>query len=494
MNSSDADSGAAEIYERQSAELEFVSAAYSTDEAWILQSSRNTSIHRRFDLSILNINQRQQTSNNDASSSNTIPLELVLSMPLKYPIDPGSVLQVDAFLPSSSSHSTKMRHDDQPSPLPTSTSSSSRDAIVHARKLALNAIPNLLQVCRESAEEQAEAGEEAVFVVLTRASQWVDDCWLAIRKKDTTTFSSSRSSSTASCLDDSNSCTTTTLGRRLIYSHHIIAKSKRKAIADLTNEYTLGGYAKIGWPGIILIEGAEDDCIAFVAELRSMRWQYLVVRGEEQETVSVLDDARKFPRKFEELGEDQMSYLAGVCREVGLERLFLTSMKIYKPSDDDDVGDDVLPPPPVDGPSFDLVYGVLIHVDHMNDERSYRKWIQKACKTNGCSVILKRCYPNDAPTNKAIIIVGLWGDEGAVKQVLKRWRTSRVDVDSKGKPCLERMMSVLAEGVLEQIGDNSQNDVADSDDVFDSELKSVSLLIRLIGGDLWEDALSALLR
>ncbi len=43
-------------------------------------------------------------------------------------------------------------------------------------------------------------------------------------------------------------------------------------------------------------------------------------------------------------------------------------------------------------------------------------------------------------------IVG--ADHGDVSAFLKRWRTSRVDVDAQGKPCLERQMSVPVEGAV----------------------------------------------
>ena len=31
---------------------------------------------------------------------------------------------------------------------------------------------------------------------------------------------------------------------------------------------------------------------------------------------------------------------------------------------------------------------------------------------------------------------------------MKLWRTNRVDVESKAKPCLERMMKIMEEGVV----------------------------------------------
>ncbi|OEU12146.1 hypothetical protein FRACYDRAFT_191607 [Fragilariopsis cylindrus CCMP1102] len=140
------------------------------------------------------------------------------------------------------------------------------------------------------------------------------------------------------------------ISRKLIYSHHIIAKSKRKAISDLGNDYNIGGYYKIGWPGIIIIEGEENSCNDFIDEIRSMRWQHLVVRGETEKqhlTFEINSDSSFFSTKkvtMIELGEDQMSTLSKICNDVGLKDLFMTSMKIYNNNininDDDGDNDD----------------------------------------------------------------------------------------------------------------------------------------------------------
>jgi hypothetical protein len=49
------------------------------------------------------------------------------------------------------------------------------------------------------------------------------------------------------------------LGRRLIYSHHIISKTKRADMRNLASHYKLTGYVKIGWPGIVILEGRDED-------------------------------------------------------------------------------------------------------------------------------------------------------------------------------------------------------------------------------------------
>jgi hypothetical protein len=133
-----------------------------------------------------------------------------------------------------------------------------------------------------------------------------------------------------------------TLGRRLLFSHHIINPNKRKVVVEWALQLGLGGLSKIGWPGIIVVEGPERGCQEYVARLQHLRWKYLVVRGEMVERGAPgtdLDALRKLPRGFQELGQDGMSELARRCREAGLEQLFLTSMKIYGGAKKGDGGD-----------------------------------------------------------------------------------------------------------------------------------------------------------
>jgi hypothetical protein len=293
----------------------------------------------------------------------------------------------------------------------------------------------------------------------------------------------------------------------LIYSHHIIAKSKRRAIKDLAREHNLGGYAKIGWPGIIVVEGPETDCEAFYAAIRRFRWQHLELRGREVEALdaaignastvaasTTLDDLRRFPTTMTELGEDQMSLLAELCAEAGLEDLFRTSMKIYNTEEG---GDDTAGETSMAVKANETVprYGTLVLVDHMNDSKGYTKWLHKACKSVGCSCLIKHCFPGDNRNtkrkSKPLILVGLIGDEeSSIQQVLKRWRTSRVDVDSRGNPCLERMMTVLVEtraldgenddALLSSLGSGGGNEQATVD-----ELES---LVRTLGGASWAES------
>ena len=515
MNGMLSDDQYEENRERQVAEFEFIQAAYSPEEAWVIieehgngsgdeNGGRETksSIRRLFELPI--------GSGNSDPLSACIPVELVLTLPPSYPTNERAILEVDASL----SHRRKA----------TSTSTITIKPSASYRKYAIDALPDLLRACRTVASEYA--GSESVFLVLSRAETWIDEEWpnycLGTGKRSFE-FNSEASSTTSMAMkhtvEKHETSKPIVLGRKLIFSHHIIAKSKRKAVGDLAKDYNLGGYFKIGWPGIIIIEGREEDCQSFYDEIRRLRWQHLVLRGEDREEIAPddkttdLDDLRRFPVTMKELGEDKMSHLSEVCRKVGLHDLFLTSMKIYKDGSDggDETGENLEAPQMKE----DLRHGTLVLVDHMNDPKGYIKWLQKACKSAGCSCLVRHCFLNDGgdedhsgsqshprattrSRGRPIIIVGLIGDdESSMKQVLKRWRTSRVDVDSKGNPCLERMMDVLVEGALElssscddNDGDSSVGKVlmeSPSGDgrVTRNELESI---LKTVGGSLWAGA------
>uniref|UniRef100_A0A0G4FJI8 RWD domain-containing protein n=1 Tax=Chromera velia CCMP2878 TaxID=1169474 RepID=A0A0G4FJI8_9ALVE len=125
------------------------------------------------------------------------------------------------------------------------------------------------------------------------------------------------------------------LGRRLLYSHHIRAESKKRAILEWAAELGLGGYSKVGYPGVIVVEGDEQCVQEYVSRLQRLRWKHFVVRGEqitEGREGGDLDSMRALPRRMSQLGPEEMSQLASLCRQAGLEDLFLTSMKIYRGS------------------------------------------------------------------------------------------------------------------------------------------------------------------
>jgi len=369
-----------EAKERRDAEIEFIQSAYSPEEAYIL----NGDIIRILQLPV---------NNND----DVVKVELRLQMPEGYPIHEDAVLNIKGHLKSSPSNP-------------------------QIRKAALSAIPQLVEKCQATAVEVAECGE-AVWSVLNSAEEFIESEWKDILEEYASNTNTTKPTNIEP--DSSNSDNTLTLGRRIIYSHHIIANSKRRALKDLASQYKLCGYFKIGWPGVILIEGEESNCQLFTDEIKRWRWQMIQVRGEEQKNIpngEELESHRQLPLQFEEIGEDGMSILAGKCRESGLERLYLQCMKIndHRTLDSDEV--DV---------EEESSYATLVHVDHMNDSKKYCKWLKKTCETQGCTLLIRKCRnkSNSNPewhNERPIIYVIILGERDCVKSVMKQWRTSNV--------------------------------------------------------------------
>lgn len=299
-----------DAFERRKAELQFVESAYSTKECWIEGSAEgdSTQIKRRLLLPQTHVAEHGHTETDvDCESKAIATVILSLSIPEGYLSIDGAIIRIDASISFSGKMSSA------------------------AQKLAINALPLLIAACR--AESCENAGNEAIFPILSCADTWVENEWrevlsvsLSIAKKAAKHPTLEKSASTKFILD-----------RKLIYSHQIIARSKRKSLKDLALMYKIGGYVKIGWPGIIIIEGLHSNCVGFVQEIKKIKWQYLNVRGEQQidfESMMALEKGRAFPCEFAELEQDEMSTLASLCQNCGLANLFKTCMKIYENNDE----------------------------------------------------------------------------------------------------------------------------------------------------------------
>ncbi|GAB7344949.1 hypothetical protein MBLNU457_3382t1 [Dothideomycetes sp. NU457] len=112
----------------------------------------------------------------------------------------------------------------------------------------------------------------------------------------------------------------------LLWSHHLLATSKRKDIVSWSRSLRLNGYSRPGYPGAVLIEGEEDDVDEFVSRIKELRWQALQVRGEETSEKRRLAGSDGFgTREVESLGDLAEELKA---RDKGLAEWFLEGMKI----------------------------------------------------------------------------------------------------------------------------------------------------------------------
>jgi hypothetical protein len=470
-----------ECQERREAELEFVASAYSSEEAWCEQNSHGIDvIHRRLDLPYYS----NCSNSNGEGQSVIIPICLRLTLPSDYPVY--AALEVDATIMDERNNNCRTPP--------------------HCKKAALNALPHLVSTCRHliattststgtgtgtGTDEEKHQGEESVFLVLNQAEEWIQEEWPEYCKN---TNAITQPETITSVDQPPAPLALAVLGRRLIYSHHIISKIKRADIKRLASDYSLTGYMRIGWPGLLILEGKDEDCTAFYDEIRPWQWKYLVVRGEQQETImphSSMDSQRRFS---EFLQVEDMSVVAQHCRDVGLEALFRTSMKVYDNTTGEKNGTDESPS------SSGGWYAALVHVDHMNDGKGYRKWLRKTTHDTDCHLLMKQCYKNQDYSKRPKILVGIVGvDRKDVSAFLKRWRTSRVDVDAQGKPCWERQMSVLVEGALTVLpnGDNHPNAIdwehAMSEDNVTTSEEQLADLVAQVGGLTWSQAFASVL-
>jgi hypothetical protein len=431
--------------ERRNAELEFVSCAYSEQEAWCSYCDNDE--HGDAPARV-----KRRLLATSAENGETASFVVELRLPMDYPVS--GCLQISGIVEEDRTVSCQL-------------------------KPAYDALPDLLEVCRETAES-VPAGEEAIFTVLSQAEEWIQTVWPTYRyasiiknQNAIVQPSSAPSSDKAAAV----------LGRTLIHSHHIIGKKKRADMKDLASELTvkLTGYIKIGWPGLVIIEGDGLSCQQFYDRIRRWQWQYLVLRGEMREELSAneqVDSRRKFSSFLE---VDDMSLVAAHCREVGLESLFLTSMKVYANSDN------------VETANAENLYGALVHVDHMNNGKAYRKWLRRTCNELDVALLLKQCYPHEDFSKRPLIVVGLVGSRAGVSSVLKKWRVSRVDDDSRRKPCLERMMSVLVEGELDaKLSSSMDWDNLNSDSQLNTTKKKLIDVLTSTGIQSWVEAVDSL--
>lgn len=480
---------AEECSERRQAELEFISAAYNPHtEAWHdVNATGDPTVHR---LLLLPLKDNENSDEDETDDSSSLRVHVTLTMPQTYPISDNEPLQVSAQLCDESSTSNSS----------STTERCSTTERTRQRKCALNALPRLIDIAQRVATDNV--GAEAVFMVLSRVEEWVFqgewfDFYRQVLQDD---YSSTRKQDDEQRLQTNTSPVVVTFGRRLIYSHHIISKIKRADIKSLASEFQLTGYMKIGWPGLLIIEGREDDCLAFYDEIRGWNWQYLVVRGEQQDSIivastSTVEQSITSHRKFDQFQEvDDMSVVAQHCRTVGLEALFRTSMKVYDHSSAAQSGTDSASISTNNTSPACHTYGALVHVDHMNDPKGYQKWLRKTAKETYCHLIIKQSYEKDDYSKRPKIVVGIVGDSSdEVASFLKRWRTSRVDVDSRGKACLERQISILQEGPLSSEEDNSYWEQSMAEDPVTTSDKQLGELLLRVGGSSWRDSFDSLL-
>lgn len=126
------------------------------------------------------------------------------------------------------------------------------------------------------------------------------------------------------------------IGRRIINSPYILKPAKIKDIKKCADELDLGGYVKVGKPGIIVIEGPEEGCKQYCPMLEDRGWKYQKVQGEETEEGPIgggVDELRAIQNGFQVLNEETtISELSKLVRDAGLGEFFFASLNIHDSS------------------------------------------------------------------------------------------------------------------------------------------------------------------
>ncbi|GJN92109.1 hypothetical protein Rhopal_005138-T1 [Rhodotorula paludigena] len=138
----------------------------------------------------------------------------------------------------------------------------------------------------------------------------------------------------------------------LLWSHHLLATSKRKDIVAWSTELELYGLSKPGYPGVIIVEGLAHNADEFVCRIKQLQWKALQVRCELDGPVVVPPedlDAKEAPRwavrRRSHLGSvldpdekgkicvremEGLNEVGEIMRAAGLEDVFLTALKLNK--------------------------------------------------------------------------------------------------------------------------------------------------------------------
>lgn len=67
--------------------------------------------------------------------------------------------------------------------------------------------------------------------------------------------------------------------REYIWFHHIYYRPKRRCIINFANQYNLCGFCLFGKPGIVVVEGLENNVLQYLSDLRGLSWQKMTSKS-----------------------------------------------------------------------------------------------------------------------------------------------------------------------------------------------------------------------
>ena len=190
------------------------------------------------------------------------------------------------------------------------------------RKIALDALPTLQEICL--IEARAREGSTALLSIFSVADMWAKDDWYAVMAKQLSLFKGKGKQTSSNISGGKGSIEFCTF---LIYTHHITDPEKIQLVKKTASKLNLGGYIKIGRPGLILVEGTQSDCEALLEALLLNRKKLRERGGKNFDTATFspagkiqrYDNERKLPKKLEQLeAQDGMDEIKDACKKLGL--------------------------------------------------------------------------------------------------------------------------------------------------------------------------------
>ncbi|OJA19278.1 hypothetical protein AZE42_04498 [Rhizopogon vesiculosus] len=88
----------------------------------------------------------------------------------------------------------------------------------------------------------------------------------------------------------------------LLTSHHLVSPAKRRSLQRWSSELSICGFAKVGYPGVIYAQGAQENVEEFVSNVKSMQWLALKVRFVEPIDLGS-DEHHQSWTEFQKVGE-----------------------------------------------------------------------------------------------------------------------------------------------------------------------------------------------
>ncbi|GAA5965467.1 hypothetical protein JCM3765_003292 [Sporobolomyces pararoseus] len=201
------------------------------------------------------------------------------------------------------------------------------------------------EVEREKKENEEDVGTLPVFTLFTSIKEWLASNPLIANGPKEEKEDERRPIAPPGTGSIALKCT-------LIWSHHLLATSKRKDIVAWSTELKLFGISKPGYPGVIVIEGSKENVDEFVWRIKQLQWKALQIRCEQDGAVipppgeiSPPDSLEWVMRNKSQLGPhlasdptekicvrevEGLNDLGELMRKSGLEDVFLTALKITK--------------------------------------------------------------------------------------------------------------------------------------------------------------------